>query len=578
MRRRVIVELRHSKAVAGAAFEAMVGPEEELKIDLSPAPKLETCQLDEAFPLVQMPALVPRDQKDDPYDTADLLAISDDDEAATYVFRGEVEDDALEDFEQECKKNKAVTGVYSDVAIAPMIVCPGSPPVGTDADVERLLCASAMRRCRMDGTGVLVAVVDTGVNMAYLNSHGKNPNFDAGRSWAWRPGLTPGSMPVDHGTMVAYDVCIAAPKCTILDIALLHPISVGPGSTVMEALLSDAIRAYSHLINVMSVLRRPGDNSSLVVNNSWGMFHPSWDYPLGHPGNYSDNPNHPFNKIVATLERKGADILFAAGNCGKDCPDGRCQNVTDRTIYGANSHSAVLCVAGVDTRKQRVGYSAIGPGRLERKKPDVAGYTHFAGSGVYSSDGGTSAACPVVSGVVAAVRSKHPYNPSQTNTHPAAIRDLLRKTAEDRGPTGYDFEYGYGIVRGCALQKRLCKPPVIDFCRRYPWICYRYWWLCRRYPWLCRRLPRIPSGTPTASPPMGDMEAPFGNVLEAPFEVMADEADPIEALSADIEADAELSDEKLAYYMGYLEGLHRAAGEGGTPEEEEGCTCTEDTD
>ena len=36
-----------------------------------------------------------------------------------------------------------------------------------------------------------------------------------------------------------------------------------------------------------------------MVSNSWGMFDPAWDFPVGHPGNYSDNPNHPFNIIVA---------------------------------------------------------------------------------------------------------------------------------------------------------------------------------------------------------------------------------------------------------------------------------------
>ena len=194
----------------------------------------------------------------------------------------------------------------------------------------------------------------------------------------------------------------------------------------------------------------------MVVNNSWGMFHPSWDFPVGDPGNYSDNPNHPFNRIVGALERAGADILFAAGNCGADCPDGRCRGVTAMAIYGANSHPQVLSVAGVDTSKQRVGYSAIGPGRLDRMKPDISGYTHFKGSGVYSADGGTSAATPVVAGVVAAVRSVFPYDPATPASAPAAVRNMLTKTAEDRGLVGYDFEYGWGIVNGCRLAEALC--------------------------------------------------------------------------------------------------------------------------
>ena len=77
----------------------------------------------------------------------------------------------------------------------------------------------------MDGNGVLVAVVDTGVNITYLNSVGKYPAFNRGLSW--KPSTTPpghvlGSMPVDHGTMVAFDAVLPAPNCTILDIALLQ--------------------------------------------------------------------------------------------------------------------------------------------------------------------------------------------------------------------------------------------------------------------------------------------------------------------------------------------------------------------
>ncbi|MEO8179568.1 MAG: S8 family serine peptidase [Deltaproteobacteria bacterium] len=203
----------------------------------------------------------------------------------------------------------------------------------------------------------------------------------------------------------------------------------------------------------MQVVRLKHAATSLVVNNSWGMFHPSWDYPVGHPGNYSDNPNHPFNRIVTALERAGADILFAAGNCGADCADGRCQGFVDRPIYGANSHPRVLSVAGVDVSKQRVGYSSIGPGRLVRRKPDLCGFTHFAGSGVYAADGGTSAATPVVAGVVAALRSRFPFQRHLPRTSPSNVRNLLRKTAEDVEIPGYDFKTGYGIVNGRAIAR-----------------------------------------------------------------------------------------------------------------------------
>lgn len=439
-----------------------------------------------------------------------------------------------------------VTGVFADVAIEPMIICPGSAPMGNTADVARLLCTDRLRAAGMDGSGVLLAIVDTGINAAHLAARGLTPAMDSGRSWVPGAGMVPFNAPVGHGTMCAFDALIAAPRATLLDIQLLR--ATGAFAT---AFLSEAIRAYAHLQTVMNAPRRPGESRSLVVNNSWGMFHPSWDFPVGHPGNYSSNPNHPFNRAVAALEAAGADILFAAGNCGADCADGRCQGVVTNAIYGANGHSAVLTIAGVDTSKARVGYSTQGPGRLSLNKPDVCGYTHFSGSGVYAADGGTSAACPVVAGVVAATRSRRPYQPGNPAVSPHAIRDLMRSTAEDLGAAGFDFNTGFGVVSGCRIADRIDpprlppeRPPVIDFCRRYPHLCYR----------IPPRLPRLPEPIPIPRPfplpgpgprPGFDAQGP-----DAPGHVSATDIDQLVA---------------TAWEMGYRSAQDEAASGGAVP-------------
>lgn len=556
-KRNVIVELSHSKKLKRSIEAVMAG--EESALDVSATPKLETLKYDRSFPVVALPAVSSRElPKEELYDMTAEVEFDMKLESSTYLVRGTVEKEALSALEAEVSQKKEVVGVYTDPTVKPTIVCPGSPPVGSDSTVESLLCTKKMHRNGMNGKGVLVAIVDTGFNMAYLNSQGKHPTFDIARSWAWNPAaVTPGSAPVDHGTMCAFDAAISAPMCTLIDIALLHPISAPPGGTIMQALLSDAIRAYRHLLDVMNAPRRPGEHRSLVVNNSWGMFHPSWDFPEGHPGNYSDNPNHPFNRIVVTLERAGADILFAAGNCGKDCPDGRCRGVTTRAIYGANSSASVMCVAGVDTTKARVGYSSIGPGRLEKRKPDISGYTHFSGSGVYTADGGTSAACPVVAGVVAAVRSKRPYNPANTQTSPAAIRNLLTTTAEDLGPTGYDYQYGYGVVNGCKLVSKLTKPSVIDICRRYPWICDPRWW-------------RIRFPQPHPIPPR-----PIGPSIQADFAVERQmQPEDVQNLIGQVlpeMLEGDLSTEELAYQAGYWLGKQEIGSDDKAEEADCGC-------
>ena len=116
------------------------------------------------------------------------------------------------------------------------------------------------------------------------------------------------------------------------------------------------------------------------------------------------------------MEIAGADILFAAGNCGSECPDGRCKGVTDRAIYGVNSHRSVLCIGAVTTNKVRLGYSSQGPGR--------------------------SAACPVASGVVAAIRSAL----SPTDVTPAQLRCIIRQRSEDVGEICFEYSHGFGVI------------------------------------------------------------------------------------------------------------------------------------
>lgn len=372
-------------------------------------------------------------------------------EVSTYLVRGEVEDEqALKQLTGSVAQDPNAVGVFSDPRISSIATCPQSP-VGDHQDVADRLLVTELHNRGMDGTDVLVAVVDTGVNLAHLQSKGQNPNFDSANSWSPVSNVVLGDMPVDHGTMCAFDVCVTASNCTLLDYALLQ--SQASGGSVMDGFLSDAVLGFSQLLALMT---GPNSPKALVVNNSWGMFHSSWDFPVGHSGNYSDNPDHPFNIIVESLEDAGADILFAAGNCGAECPDPRCEDESDQGIYGANSHSSVLSIAGVTIDRERLGYSTQGPGRLDQDKPDLCAYTHFEGSGVYDADSGTSAACPVAAGVIAAVRSIYPSD----QLRPAQLRNLLRRSARDLGNIGFDFDHGYGLIDIPALLNVLDRVDV----------------------------------------------------------------------------------------------------------------------
>lgn len=365
-----------------------------------------------------------------------------------YLVRGMIDPNRISDFSVH---EEGQARVFVDAQIGSMPICPGDPANGTAADVRALLNVSELTRRGLTGEGVAIAIVDSGINLNHLRQRGLSARLDPHIFWSPTPNVKPGEYPVDHGTMCAYCASIAAPQATLLDFPLLQ--STRSGGSVMDGFLSDGVTAFGVLLTMMRKPEEQRPYHSLVVNNSWGMFHESWDFPPGHPGRYGDNPNHPFNLIVGSLAQAGADVLFAAGNCGSDCPDGRCQGVTNNVITGANSHPDVLSVAGVDVGNDRVGYSSQGPGNanLSLEKPDIAAYTHFNGSNAYgagSPDGGTSTACPVAAGCVASLRTRTP--PSQLSS--ADMANSIRNSGyKPAGPAGHDNDLGFGIIDPIAV-------------------------------------------------------------------------------------------------------------------------------
>lgn len=357
-----------------------------------------------------------------------------------------------EDAVERLRRDRAedVVGVFSNPRIraTAKVEC-GDAAVGTSKTVSTRFERARLLASGLDGSGVDIAVVDTGiksdpqrVEIANL-AGGWHPTRSD-----YQPGTTRRERGANgtHGTMCAWNAQLFAPEASIYDYALLQS-----KEDSWTGFLSDAIDAFVSLIEHRERRKRP-----LVVNNSWAIYDPeSEDLPVGDPGNYSANPSHPFNVVVRRAIAAGADVVFAAGNCGGDCPDGRCGECAGegRSIHGAAGLADVLTVAGVATTRARLGYSSQGPSSITLAKPDLCAYAHFVGSGVYADDeggdSGTSTAAPLVAGLVAALRTKVP------SMSAAALASVLRRTATALEAPGFDYGFGYGLIDPVAAAKAL---------------------------------------------------------------------------------------------------------------------------
>ena len=111
-----------------------------------------------------------------------------------------------------------------------------------------------------------------------------------------------------------------APQARIYDLPLL-PERIYD----FQAFLNLATAAMLTLL----VRVRSDVNRRWVLCNAWSVYRLDQDVPLPSVLNYGQNPNNAFTTLVRLIAQNdigagGADVVFAAGNCGQYCPDERC--------------------------------------------------------------------------------------------------------------------------------------------------------------------------------------------------------------------------------------------------------------
>ena len=252
-----------------------------------------------------------------------------------------------------------------------------------------------------DGTGVVVAVVDTGVRGDHEDLAGVVlPGLDL-------VGGSDGRIdPNGHGTHVAGVIAAAtqngrgvsgaAPGVRILPVRVLAADGSGQSSDVAAGV----VWAVEH--------------GARVVNLSLG----------------GTSPSDGMRDAITYANAHGVLVVAAGGNGGAGA---------NEPTYPA-AYDAAIAVAAVDANRARATFSSTGS-YIDVAAPGVGVVsTYNSAVNAYASSSGTSMAAPYASAAAALVVAA---NPQQSADH---ARALLEQGADDLGAAGWDPAYGYGLI------------------------------------------------------------------------------------------------------------------------------------
>jgi len=293
--------------------------------------------------------------------------------------------------ESKLRNNPNVEYVEKDYLLEPQSI-PNDPQASEawHLDITRTFEAFDLAK----GDGVTIAILDTGVQPDHPDLADKlrlGYNFyDNSANWSDSCG---------HGTAVA------GMAAAVTDNGI-GVVGTAWNSKIVPLKISDA-NCYGSYSAMGKALVYAADNGAKVANISF----------LVYDGSY-------IRDAIKYMYNRGGVIVSSGGNTG--------------IFENYQDNPQMISVSATDGADNLVYYSSYGP-YIDFAAPGDGAPTTYT-NGRYGYFGGTSAAAPVVTGIIALMFSANPA------ASPSQIYDALRLSAVDRGNPGYDYQFGWGRV------------------------------------------------------------------------------------------------------------------------------------
>ena len=306
-------------------------------------------------------------------------------------------------------------------------------------NVERIRAPLVWDALGIDGTGVVVANMDTGVDWLHPALQARYRGYDPHgvahqHSGNWFDATGEGAVyPVDgngHGTH------------TMGTVAGGDGIGVAPGARwiAARAFNSFGIGYDSWIHAAFEWLLAPAGDPALapdVINNSWGN---------------SIGGNEVFRDDVRALRQAGVLTVFSAGNNGPYYS----------SVDSPASYPEALAVGATDADDEIATFSSRGPSPWDEVKPEVSApgvdVRSTLPGGSYGSKQGTSMAAPHVAGVLALMLQAD-LNLTVTDAEQVITSTAVSLPAKGSAPNN---DYGWGRVDAYAAVMAVAAQGVLS--------------------------------------------------------------------------------------------------------------------